>query len=150
MGRECRRRLRRLLIDQSGSALVETALVIPVLLVLVSGIVMTGRVTHAQIAVQSVARETGRTVAAAPSVADGLAAGEARALTVAAGHGLDADQLDLMIDAGAFERGATVLVEASYQVALGDLPLLGELAITVASSHEQRIDVYRSRTAAAP
>lgn len=150
MAPERPRRLRALLTDQSGSALVEAALVLPVLLVLIAGIVMTGRVAHAQIAVQSVARETGRTVAVAPSAAEGLAAGEVRAHAVAAGHGLAASELDITIDAGDFERGGVVRVDAAYEVELGDLPLLGELAVTVSSSHEQRIDLYRSRTAATP
>lgn len=150
MAPERPRRLRALLTDQSGSALIEAALVLPVLLVLIAGIVMTGRVAHAQIAVQSVAREAGRTVAVASSMTEGLAAGETRALAVGAGHGLAINELDISIDAGAFERGGTVRVGASYAVALGDLPLLGELAVTVSSSHEQRIDLYRSRTAATP
>ncbi len=150
MAPERPRRLRALLTDQSGSALVEAALVLPVLLVLIAGIVITGRVAHAQIAVQSVARETGRTVAVAPSAAEGHAAGEVRAHAVAAGHGLAASGLDISIDAGNFERGGVVRVVAAYEVALGDLPLLGELAVTVSSSHEQRIDLYRSRTAATP
>ncbi|MGE3857708.1 MAG: TadE/TadG family type IV pilus assembly protein, partial [Dehalococcoidia bacterium] len=52
---------RTLASDQSGSALIETALVIPVLLLFVVGVVMAGRVVQAQIAVQAVAREAGRT-----------------------------------------------------------------------------------------
>jgi hypothetical protein len=47
-------------------------------------------------------------------------------------------------------RGGTVRTAASYTVPLGDLPLLGTISVTVSSSHQQRIDVYRSRTAAAP
>jgi len=130
--------------------LAETALVIPLLLVLVFGIVMVGRVAQAQVAVQSVAREAGRTVAVAPSAAEGLAAAEARSLAVAAGHGLALDRLSVDVDAGTFARGGTVRASASYEVQLGDLPLLGVVSVTVTSSHEQRIDLYRSRTAAAP
>jgi hypothetical protein len=143
-------RLHRVHADGTGAALVEAALVLPMLLVLVAGVVMTGRVAHAQIAVQSVARETSRTVAVAPSASEGLAAGEARALAVAAGHGLAAGQLGLMIDAGGWERGGVVRVEASYPVGLGGLPLLGSLDITVTARHEQRIELYRSRAEAVP
>lgn len=141
---------RALATDRSGSALVESALVIPVLLLLVAGVVMVGRIAQAQVAVQSVAREAGRTAALAPSAAQGLADAQARSLTVAAGHGLALDRLDVAIDTGTFARGGTVRASASYAVELGDLPLLGAVSVTVSSTHQQRIDIYRSRTAAAP
>jgi len=142
--------IRRMLAGESGGALIETALVIPVLLVLVAGIVMTGRVAHAQIAVQSVAREAARTLAVAPSASEGLVSAEQRALAAANGHGLATERLSLSIDAGAFERGGVVQAEATYPVSLGDLPLLGILEVTVSSRHEARVDLYRSRTVATP
>jgi len=142
--------MRRLTAGESGSALIETALVIPVLLVLLAGIVMTGRVTHAQIAVQSVAREAARTVAVAPSESSGLLSAQERALATARGHGLSTERLSLSIDHGGFQRGGVVRADVSYPVSLGDLPLLGMVEITVSSRHEARIDLYRSRTAAAP
>lgn len=142
--------VRRLLADESGSALIETALVIPVVLVIAFGVVMTGRVVHAQIGVQAVAREAGRTLAAAPSASEGLEDARSRGLAVAGGHGLAADQLGLVLDAGAFERGGTVRAQVSYRVGLGDLPLLGHFEVTVSSSHQERVELYRSRTAAVP
>lgn len=141
---------RRMLAGESGGALIETALVIPVLLVLLAGIVMTGRVAHAQIAVQSVAREAARTLAVAPSASEGLASAQQRALAAAHGHGLAVERLALSIDAGAFDRGGVVQAEATYPVTLGDLPLLGALEVTVSSRHQARVDLYRSRTVAAP
>jgi len=142
--------LRTLASDQSGSALIETTLVIPVLLLFVVGVVMVGRVVQAEIAVQAVAREAGRTAALAPSAAQGVADAEARSRSVAAGYSLALDRLEVAIDPGGFERGGTVHTSAAYLVPLGDLPLLGTIAVTVSSTHQQRIDVYRSRTAAAP
>lgn len=44
--------------DESGQALVEAALAIPVLLVVVFGVVAAGRVTEAKIAVQSPAERS--------------------------------------------------------------------------------------------
>ena len=139
---------RRLARDEAGSTLVEVALVLPVLLVLVAGVVMVGRTTHAQVAVQSVAREAARTVAVAPSEMEGLAAAEARTQSVAAGHRLDPDRLGVEIDAAGFERGGTVRVEAAYSVPLADLPLFGALAVTVRSVHDEQIEAYRSRAVA--
>ncbi len=48
---------------ESGQALVEAAIVLPVLLVLVFGVVMAGRVVHAKIAVQAAARQPGDAIA---------------------------------------------------------------------------------------
>lgn len=149
-GPDVRAGMRQLDRDEHGAALVETALAVPIVLLVVLGVVMTGRVVQAQIAVQAVAREAARTVAVAPAAAAGLAAGETRARAVAAGHGLSPDQLNLAIDAGTFARGGTVRAEASYPVTLGDLPLIGAVDLTVASAHTQRIDTYRSRTAVTP
>ena len=142
--------LRRLVAAESGSVLIEAALVLPVVLAVAFGVVMTGRVVHAQIGVGAVAREAGRTLAQAPSAAEGLRDARSRALAVAGGHGLAAAELELVLEAGAFERGGTVRAEASYRVALGDLPLLGRLELTVRSSHAERVERYRSRRAATP
>ena len=142
--------LRRVLGDESGNAMIEAALVIPVVLVMVFGVVATGRVVQAQIAVQAVVREASRTLAVAPSLQEGLPAAEARALAVAGGQGLTTARLQLTVDPGGFARGGTVRTEASYPVTLGDLPLLGLVEVRVSSSHEERIEQYRSRTAVLP
>ena len=136
--------------DGRGAALVETAVILPALLLLVLGVVMVGRVVQAQIAVQAVVREAGRAAAIAPMANVALEQGTARGHAVAAGHGLSPEDLDLMLDVGTFARGGTVSVEASYPVELADLPLLGAIAVTVSGSHEQRIDLYRSRAAVSP
>ncbi|MCZ7576316.1 MAG: pilus assembly protein [Dehalococcoidia bacterium] len=133
--------------EDSGQALVEAALAIPVLLVLVFGVVAVGRVTEAKIAVQAAARESARALAVAPSegegIADALAIGEA----VAAGYGLDGGRLIVEVDSGGFGRGGTVTSDVSYSVSLSDLPLLGFFEVNVSASHAERIDLYRSREA---
>ena len=136
--------------DDRGQALVETALAIPVVLVIAIGVVLAGRVVYAEVAVQAVAREAGRSLAVAPSREQGLAAAAANGRAVADGHGLDASRLMLELDPGAFERGGTARVHASYVVALGALPLFGSVSVTVTAEREQRIEQYRSRTGATP
>ena len=151
MGRRAARSLlRRAAAGESGGVLVEAALVIPVVLAVAMGVVMAGRIVHAQLGVEAAAREAGRTLAQAPSAASGLASARARALSVAGGHGLRAAELSLVLEAGAFRRGGTVRAEASYRVALGDLPLLGLISVTVWGSHQERVGLYRSRAAARP
>lgn len=135
---------------EAGNAMIEAALVIPVVLAVVFGVVMAGRVVQAKIGVQAVVREASRTLATAPSASEGLASAQERALAVASGYGMSPEHLEVVIDAGAFERGGTVTASATYPVQLGDLPLLGRAEVTVSSSHQQRVEQYRSRTAAAP
>jgi len=150
VARRLTRTVRRVLGEDSGSALLEAGLVLPALLVIAFGVVMTGRVVQAQIGVQAVAREAGRTLAAAPSAPEGLDYAGLRALAVADGYGLAVGRLGVTLDAGTFDRGGTVQAQASYKVALGDLPLLGVLEVTVTSSHQERVELYRSRTVLSP
>jgi len=138
-----RKRLR----GESGQALVEAALVIPVLLLLAFGVVMAGRVSHAKIAVQAAAREASRTLATASSEQTGLSEALQTARSVAQGYDLSQDRLTVDVESNGFQRGGTVNAEVTYQVPLADLPLLNRLEVTVSSSHSERIDLYRSREA---
>ncbi len=142
--------MRRMFGNESGSALIEAALVLPAVLVIAFGVVMAGRVAQAQVAVQAAAREAGRALAVAPSASAGLASARERAFAIADGHGLAPERLGVSLDAGAFARGGTVRAQTWYGVGLGDLPLLGRIEVTVSSSHEERIELYRGRTVAAP
>lgn len=128
-----------------GQALVETALVVPVLLLLAFGVVGVGRVTHAQLGVSAVAREAARAAALADTPADASARGLARGREVATGYGLGNGSLRLTVDSGSLARGAQVRGVASYTVLMDDLPLLGWARIPVASDHVERVDLYRSR-----
>lgn len=132
---------------ESGQALVEAALVLPVLLVLIFGVVMAGRVVHAKIAVQAAAREASRTLATAPSEEQGLTAADDAARSAADGYGLPADDVAVELESNGFERGGAVTASVSYDVGLGGLPLLDAVDITVSSSHSEQVDPYRSREA---
>ncbi len=133
---------------ERGQALVEAALVIPVLLLLAFGVVMAGRVSHDKTAVQAAAREASRALATASSEQDGLAAAVEAARSVASGYGLSQERLTVDVESNGFQRGGTAGAEVSYRVPLGDLPLLNRLDLTVSSTHSERIDLYRSREVA--
>jgi Flp pilus assembly protein TadG len=132
---------------EAGQALVEAALVIPVLLLLAFGVVMAGRIAHAKVAVQAAAREAGRTLATASSESEGVTAALDSARSVAEGYGLSQGSLEVGVDSGGFQRGGVATAEVSYQVPLADLPLLDRVEVTVSSTHAERIDLYRSREA---
>ena len=134
----------------AGSALIEAALVLPVVLVIASGVVMAGRVAYARVGVEAAAREAGRALAQAPSVEAGLREARLRGVDAARGYGLGGAAFTLELDAGTFARGATVRARASCRVGLWDLPLLGRSSVTVSASHQERVELYRSRAEAAP
>ena len=130
---------------ERGVALVEAALVLPVLLVVVFGVVAAGRVVQAKIAVQAAAREASRTLATAPSEAVGLADSMAAGQSVAEGYGLSSDRLTVETTSNGFTRGGTASAVVSYNVSLSGMPLLGALDVVVSSTHTDRIELYRSR-----
>jgi len=130
--------------NECGQALVEVALVIPILLLLAFGMVAVGRVTDAQMGVSAGAREAARAAALANNPGEAASQGVTRGQEVAAGYHLGDGSLQLAVNAGNFTRGGTVQASARYTVSLGDLPLLGWAHITVGSTHLERIDLYRS------
>lgn len=129
---------------ECGQALVELALVIPILLLLAFGVVAAGRVTQAQMGVSAVAREAARAAALANDSGQAAVDGIARGREVATGYSLGNGSLQLAVNAGGFSRGGTVQASAHYTVSLADLPLLGWAHITVGSTHLERVDLYRS------
>jgi len=132
---------------ERGQALVEAALVIPVLLLVAFGVVMAGRISHAKVAVQAIAREASRELATAPSEDVGMSDAVQTARSAADGYGLSQGRLTVDVDPNGFARGGTATARVTYRVGLGDLPLLGRVGVTVSSSHSERIDLYRSREA---
>lgn len=131
--------------DERGQAAVELALVLPLLLLLAFGVVAVGRVVQAQSAVSGVAKEAARSAATANNATEAYTWGMSRGNDVALGFGLTNGTLQLAVAPGSFSRGGVVESSARYQVALDDLPLLGWARLTVASSHRERTDPYRSR-----
>jgi len=130
--------------SQAGQAVVELALVAPLLLFLAFGVVAVGRVARATMAVSAVADEAARTAALAPTAGTAVAGGIERGQQVAKGYGLVASALQLTVDARAFGRGGQIRATARYIVEGQDLPLLGWATIAVTRTHLAPIDMYAS------
>lgn len=130
---------------QRGQALVETALVVPLLLFLAFGVIAVGRVTQAQMGVSAVAREAARVAVLANDPGQAATDGMARGQEVAAGYSLGNGSLQLVVDPGSFARGGAIRASARYTVTFDDLPLLGWAQVTLGSTHLERIDLYASR-----
>jgi hypothetical protein len=127
-----------------GSALLETALVLPVLLTLGLGVVGVGRLTQARMGVSAVAREAARSAALSPGGASATDRGLERAYAVAAGYNLNRAALQVRVDPGGFARGGTVSAVVSYDVTLNDLPFLRWTNLRLTDTHAERVDLYRS------
>ncbi|MGD9891048.1 MAG: TadE/TadG family type IV pilus assembly protein [Dehalococcoidia bacterium] len=140
--------IRRWWVAQDGQALVETALVLPLLLLLAFGVVGVTRVTQARMEVSAVAREAARAAALADSPAEATSYGLARGHEVATDYDLTNGSLQLALDPGGLDRGAPVRATARYEVELGDLPLLGGARVSITREHAERTDLYRSRWSA--
>ena len=150
MVRRGSRRVRlRALSGESGQAMVEAAITVPVLLLVVFGVVAIGRITDAKVAVQAAAREASRTLAVAPSEEQGMADALEAGRTAALGYGLAEERLTIDVDANGFVRGGEVTADVSYSVPLSDLPLLSFFQVEVTSSHTEQVELYRSRQAVA-
>ena len=129
---------------QVGQAVVELALVAPLLLFLAFGVVAIGRIAQATMAVSAVADEAARTAALAPTAGAAVVAGIERGQQVASGYGLAASGLQLTVDARAFGRGGQIRATVRYTVDVQDLPLLGWAQLPVSSTHVAPIDRYTS------
>lgn len=110
--------------DQTGQALVEMALVLPVLLLLLMGIIEFGRIFNASLVVTQAAREGARTGAVGGSDEEILAA------VRSAASGLDQKRLQVVIEPqesgdGTRNRGDQLTVRVDYTVPLVT-PLLSE------------------------
>ena len=130
---------------QRAAALIETALVLPVILLLVFGVIGVDRLIQARIAVSAVAHEAARSAALANTATEASQQGMARAQEVAIGYQLNNGSLKVVVDPGSFDRGGNVQASAQYDVTLQDLPLLKWTHIQVVAGDKERIDLYRSR-----
>jgi Flp pilus assembly protein TadG len=130
--------------EERGQGVVEAAIILPVLLLLVFGLLGVERVLHAETGVQAVAHDAARTAALANSAAEAAQRGAAAGLATAGMYRLDPADLGLTVDAQDFQRGGRVASRAQYVVRFSDLPLLGWLAIPVGSTNVQPVDRYRA------
>ena len=141
---------RRYSSDQSGSASVELALLVPALVIMLGLLVGGGRLWLARTAVneaaQSAARSASLARTAQQAVADGRAAGRESLSTT----GLSCHDQSIAIDTGAFGiavgQPATITSDVGCTVPFEDVFLPGMPgSIKVAAKGFSALDTYRSR-----
>jgi Flp pilus assembly protein TadG len=131
-----------------GQALVETAIALPVVLLIALGVLGVARVTNALMAVTVASREAARAAARAPDADTAWDWGTRRGQQVAAEYGLDTSSQAFLldVDVSSFEWWGEVRASASYSVSLADVPLIpwAELSIPLQRTHAEVLDPYRS------
>lgn len=130
--------------EERGQAVLEAAIILPVILLLVFGVLGVERVLHAEAAVQVVAHDAARMAALANSPDGAVQQGEAAGLATAGTERLDPADFALTVNAQDFRRGGQVISHAQYVVHFRDLPLLGWASLPVDSTNRQPVDRYRA------
>jgi len=131
---------------ESAQALVEVALLLPLVLAIVFGTVALSRLIQAQTAVVAVAHEAARAGSLGVSPDDAVERMRRRVELVAPGLGLDRRAVDLAYDVSAFtlDPGRVVAV-VRYAVDLGDVPLAGWVPPPVVQAeHVEWVDPFRA------
>jgi Flp pilus assembly protein TadG len=137
--------------DDRGSMTLELVVWAPGLLLIISLLVMAGRVSSANAAVEQAAAEGARTasIARSPSAASTQALAAARESL--AGQGLQCTHVTVTIDTSGFNtppgRSATVTATVTCQVRLSDLAIPGLPGTrTVTETAVSSLDTFRERT----
>ena len=127
---------------ESGQALVEAALVLPLMLMLVLGVVAVGIVGHTDAALVAFAQEAARAAATASDPGAAAAHGVARGMQVADGYGLRGTTVT--VDARDFRPGGRVRADSTASVSLAAIPIFGTTAITLHRQHAEPVDPFRN------
>ncbi len=131
-----------------AQALVETAIAIPVMLLIVFSVLGLVSLNNTLMAVTATAREAARAAVLAPDADAAWDWGTSRGQQVAAEYGLDTSSQAFLldVDVSSFEWWGEVRASATYVVSLGDIPLIQWAAISIPlhRSHAEVLDPYRS------
>ena len=137
-------RARRLRSD-AGSLTVELVVLTPVLLVLVVGSLVFGRVSEARQQVVEAARAGAEAAAVLPTVGTAQWVGSINAVIDLIGRTHTCAHVAISVDTGHFVPGGTVTVHVMCQVLLSDLAFPGMPGSTVVqASATAPLDPYRS------
>ena len=131
-----------------GQALVETAIALPVILLIAFGVLGVARLNNTLMAVTATAREAARAAVLAPDADAAWDWGTSRGQQVAAEYGLDtsSEAFLLDVDVSSFEWWGEVRASANYVVTLAHIPLIPWVSVSVPlhRSHAEVLDPYRS------
>ena len=136
--------------NQRGSATLELVIVIPATLLLISAIIMAGRLALAHQAIQAVAYDAARAASVARDQATATSAAANVASFSLASNGLSCISTNTTVNTSGFGsaagQNATVTANVTCNVRLGDLSLPGVPgSVTLKADASSPIDTYRER-----
>jgi Flp pilus assembly protein TadG len=127
---------------QRGQALVEAAMVLPLMLVLILGVFAVGFVGRTDAALLAVSQEAARAAATASDPAEAAAHGVARGTQVADGYRLQGTTVT--VDASDFRPGGRIRADATVRVSLAFIPIFGSSELTLHHQHAEPVDPFRN------
>lgn len=136
--------------DERGSATLELVIVIPATLLIISAVIMAGRLALANQAIQAVAYDTARAASVARDRVSATSDANRVAGFTLASNGLSCLSTTINVDTSGFERSAgqaaTVTTTVTCTLSLGDLSLPGVPGtVTLTADASSPIDTYRER-----
>ena len=138
-------RLRQLLIRREpGNAIVEMALLAPVLGLLLAALGAMAIVVQAQLGLVAVAEEAALAATYAPSPKQAVTLGQTRGQQVGQGYALRNGSLVVAVDPSGFGPGGIVRATAHYQLSASQVPLLGLAHLDLEQRHAEPVPRYRS------
>jgi len=129
---------------ESGNAIVEMALLAPILGVLLAGLGAMAIVVQAQLGLVAVAEEAALAATYAPNPEQAVSLGQARGQQVGQGYALRNGSLAVTIDPTKFAPGGVVRATAHYQLSASQVPLLGLARVDLEQRHAEPVPRYRS------
>lgn len=126
-----------------GNAIVELALLAPILGLLLAGLGASAVVIQAQLGLVAVAEEAAQAASYAPDQQAAITLGQTRGRQVGQGYALRNGSLEVTIDPAAFAPGGVVRATARYQLSASQVPLLGLAQVRLEQHHAEPVPRYR-------
>ena len=128
---------------EPGNAIVEMALLAPIVGLLLAGLGATAMAVQAQLGLVAVAEEAVLAATYAPGPQQAVSLGQARGQQVGQGYALRNGSLTVTIDPSGFGPGGLVRATAHYQLSASQVPLLGLAHLDLEQRHAEPVPRYR-------
>lgn len=131
---------------ETGAAVVELLIMMPVLVLALALIMTVGRLWMVRADVEAVAQQAARAAVTQPDRASAASAATTAAQSAASGYKLDPAQLTVDPE-GPFAPGATYRVVVTYHLSMSEVPGLGLLPsnATLSATASQPISAYTNQ-----
>ena len=128
---------------EPGNAIVELALLAPIVGLLLASLGAMAIAVQAQLGLVAVAEEAALAATYAPGPQQAVTLGQARGQQVGQGYALRNGSLTVTIDPSGFAPGGLVRATAHYQLSASQVPLLGLAHLDLEQRHAEPVPRYR-------